>query len=820
MKKHYSLLLLVGVSMTCFAQANFAWKHMPLQKPASASAQVSDSDSDNEVESVVVVDEDFSLFAAGTEAEPDVTDITSHSTYRVNNSYTKLPNWGGYSVYQAGGACALLAYNHAQFGPGYGHISTPEMELYGEATVTFKARRAYSNPNAGQLWLALCDNSYGVLDDVTFQLTDEWQEFSWVTSEATFNNRNIFQFTPQNGELLVDDIKVMRKRNKLPKVKVLTPINNSLTEFVAQWEPSTEKQFETYLLNVYYKDWPEDIVEPGTLSIDFETINVKEDGQSIDTDNAGYPEGWTIDVSTNGKKDMNTTAGSYSSGSQSINFDAADDYILSPESPAPINRLSFWVKPSNVVQEEYNFSLINVQVKANDTWTTIANIPNFWLKANGGYYVCNQEVLGDYVTQIKLTCLGSYGVTFAIDDITLDYATQPVPYPLIVDQPTTETSYVVSDIDPTKEHYYYVQIKDGSVKSEPSLNMWVDGIIGITPKALPATNVKEDRFTANWEPIYNADRYKVSVTQEYVTKSANEVVEIVSEDFSGLTQGTLSNPKQAEDSPYYLADNGQASLDWILTNPVYVNGMAGSLGTVNSGAGLVLSPQIKLAANTIQVDFKAYNVKPGDVLWVLIMKDYDSSKAEYGYTFPFSKITSGYITGTATFENLDFGDAPMRIAFMTQDGGFYIDEVKISAIAAEAGTVVEKPYRLIYAEESEVQVDRIRKGEAQFYNYNVKALRTKSFVNYESEVSNDVRVDLGGGAGIEESIVSNNDDVVYVKSGVLHVVSSGSKSLNVYNMQGQNVLTATLTEGHNAFNLLGGIYIVNISGTSHKVGIK
>ncbi len=820
MKKHFMLLLMIGVSIACFAQANFAWKHIPLHKPALTSVHVSDSKSADDVETTVVVNEDFSLFAAGTEDQPDATDIVSHSTYRINNMYTKLPNWGGYSVYQAGGVCALLAYNHEQFGPGYGHISTPEMELYGEATITFRARRAYSNPNAGQLWLALCDNSYGVLDDVTFQLTDEWQEFCWVTSEATFNNRNIFQFTPQKGELLVDDIKVTRKRNKLPKVTVLTPINNSLTEFVARWEPSTEKQFENYLLNVYYKDWPEEMVEPGTLSIDFETINIKADGQSIDTDNPGYPDGWTIDVSSNGKKDMNTTSGNYNSGLQGINFDAADDYILTPESPAPINRLSFWVKPSNIVQEQYNFSLINVQVKANDKWTTIANIPNFWMKANGDYYVCDQNVLGDYVTQIKLTCLGSYGVTFAIDDITLDYATQPIPYPLIVDKSTTETSYKVSDIDPSKEHYYYVQIKDGAVKSEPSLNMWVDGIIGVTPKAMPATNVKEDRFTANWEPIYNADRYKVSVTQEYVTQYDNEVVEIVSEDFSGLTQGSLSLPKQPEDSPYYLADNGQASLDWMLTNGIYVNGMAGSLGTVNSGAGLVLSPQIKLGANTIQVDFKAYNVQAGDVLWVMVMKDYDSSSAEYAYTFPFSKITSGYITGTATFENIDFGEAPMRIAFMTQIGGFFIDEVKISAIAAKTGTVVEKPYRLIYAEENDIQVDRIRKGEARFYNYSVKALRTKAFVNYASEMSNVVRVDVGEGADIDECLESNNDDVLYVNFGELHVVTSESKTLKVYNLHGMNVLTANLSEGDNAFNLSDGIYIVNISGVNYKIVMK
>lgn len=115
-------------------------------------------------EPIVVIDEDFSLFTAGSETAPDDEDITT-SNYYVKDEYTHLPKWIGYNVHQAGGVCALLAWTDVMYGSGYGHISTPEKELYGEVTLTFKARRAHSNPTSGRMWIALCNNSYGIIQD-------------------------------------------------------------------------------------------------------------------------------------------------------------------------------------------------------------------------------------------------------------------------------------------------------------------------------------------------------------------------------------------------------------------------------------------------------------------------------------------------------------------------------------------------------------------------------------------------------------------------------------------------------------------------------
>ena len=62
-----------------------------------------------------------------------------------------------------------------------GYISTPEAELYGEANITFRARRAGNSPVAGDLDLSLCDNTMGRLESKEFKLTTEWQEFSFTS---------------------------------------------------------------------------------------------------------------------------------------------------------------------------------------------------------------------------------------------------------------------------------------------------------------------------------------------------------------------------------------------------------------------------------------------------------------------------------------------------------------------------------------------------------------------------------------------------------------------------------------------------------------
>ena len=732
-----------------------------------------------------VLEEDFSLFTKGSPEQPDTLNIAPGTdyVYEVDAAYTHSPHWSGYYVFQAGGCAAIGTYEYYGYVYG-GHISTPEAELYGEATVSFRARRAGTNPNAGKLDLSLCDNTYGRLESIEFNLTNEWQEFTWTSNQGSFNNRNIFQFSTMDAMILIDDIKVTRVRNRVPGVYANQPINHSSTEFVASWERSTLTDFDGYLLTVWRKEMPEK-EESGKISCDFESINIKADGHSIETDFPNYPKGWKIDVSSHGKKDMCTTKGDYKSGKQAINFDAEGDYILSPETPAPINKISFWVKPSSMVAEEYDFSLVGVHVKNTmGHWEHIANLPNYWMQENGGIYTLEGDVVGNYITQVKLTCESSFGITFAIDDITLEYKTQPMPKALITDSLLTDTFCVISDIDPSMEHYYNVKVKEGNLISDPSSDIWVDGINGITPVVLPATDITENGFTANWEPNYNAGSYKVSFTKTVTTTEDNQEVLVLEEDFSGIIDGTFDNPGYSWDLIHDLSANGQSEHEWLLTYPRWVKGMAGSQGPNywSGKAGLVLSPKIKLGNNTVKVSFKAYNKVAGDNIWVMVIKEHDSSTAEVGKVVPMSAKGNDYTTDTVVLSGVEFGDRPLHIAFMSEQGEFYVDDVKISVIVPTAGTIVETPFKTVEITETSHTIINLPTGD---YAYQVVIKRTKDFLTYISNYSNRVDVKLLN-TNVEniftEETMGNKATKVLSK-GKLFILHNGK----AYNVMGQEL---------------------------------
>lgn len=738
-----------------------------------------------QIEPILVIEEDFSLFAKGSAEQPDTENIApgTNYIYEVDSAYTHVPHWSGYYVFQAGGCAAIGTYEYYGYLYG-GHISTPEAELYGEATISFRARRAGTNPDAGTLDLSLCDNTYGRLESIELALTNEWQEFTWTSNKGSFNNRNIFQFSAMDAMILVDDIKVTRVRNRVPSVYANLPVNNSETEFVANWERSTVSNIDGYLLTVWRKEMPEK-EESGKISCDFESINVKADGQSIETARPNYPRGWEISVSANGSKDMCTTKGDYKSGKQAINFDAEGDYILSPETPAPIHKISFWVKPSSMAAEEYDFSLVGVYVKNTmGKWEHIANLPNYWMKENGSVLSFEGDQVGHYITQVKLTCESSFGITFAIDDITLEYKTQAMPKALIVDSLLTDTFCVISGIDPSMEHYYNVKVKEGDLISDPSSDIWVDGINGITPVALPATDVTESGFTANWEPNYNAGSYKVSFTKTVTTTDENQEVLVLEEDFSGIIDGTFDNPGYSWDLVHDLSANGQSEHEWLLTYPRWVKGMAGSQGPNEwSGkAGLVLSPKIKMGNSAVKVSFKAYNKVAGDRIWVLVVKEHDSTVAEVGTPVNMSASGNGYVTETVVLSGVEFGDTPLHVAFMSEQGEFYVDDVKISLIVPTSGTVVEIPFKTFETTETYYSLTDLSAGD---YAYQIQVKRTKDFLSYTSNYSNRVDVKLLS-TDVENVLgdkAKGGKTMKVIREGQLMIVREG----NTYNIIGQKM---------------------------------
>ena len=73
------------------------------------------------------------------------------------------------------------------------------------------------------------------------------------------------------------------------------------------------------------------------------------------------------------------------------------------------------------------------------------------------------------------------------------------------------------------------------------------------PQAKPATNITDNAFTANWEPVADAVAYCVYT---YVKNVAEEdgLYTIIDEDFLGITQGSIIEPAGGDEMLVELDD--------------------------------------------------------------------------------------------------------------------------------------------------------------------------------------------------------------------------------------------------------------------------
>lgn len=703
----------------------------------------------DDIPTITVIDEDFSLFTAGSEDAPATTDLGTGSGYTIDAQYTKAAGWHGRGVWQAGGACALGTYESDYYGTSYGYISTPEMELYGELTVTFRARRTSDSSTQTLLYLALCDNDEGPVDSKDIYPSAEWTTYTFVTNKGTFNNRNLLQFAAEDGKILLDDIKVTRKRNTIPSPTANSPINMSPTEFVASWQPVAEAK--SYLLDVYYKAMPEGEPVEGEMEEHFDGINATTDGK-IDTANPNYPEGWVINLSSAGTQDLGTAEGTHLSGKQSLCFDAVGDVVTSPTAPAPLSFASFWIKPSVMDDDAYDMSLLGIEVIHGDGTTEhIANLPYYWLSEEGEYYDISSDDLGENAVAIRLWMEQKGKVNFYVDDFSYEYATQAVNTPLLEGEELTDTFRVVSGIDPAKDYYYYVRAKEANLISTASSTIWVDGLVGMKPQGNPATEVEATAFTANWEAIPHAQNYNVDLYKVLTTTQNDEKVQLLKEDFGLAEGGTMENPNSPSGwtMTSNLAEEGVTHTQWTGIYAVWTDGkVGGRAGSDWSRGGLLATPALPLGdGGDVDVTVTAHNMKAGDTLVVAIM---DSPSALYGIAaieIPFSKDATDDVTTTVTFDAdfvktyLEKGNG-YHVAFMTTErGAFFLDEVKVEQVRQAAGETVYAPYGFATTEDNSCRFDNLETDTR--YAFCVTAYATKDYQNYQSDQSDAVEVPLG-----------------------------------------------------------------------------
>lgn len=782
------------------------------------------------VEEQTLLNEDFATFSEGTE-DAHGPEIVYENSYHIPASMTAQPGWTGGGVHQAGGCVALYPWE-----TGYedepmrgGYISTPAFMLDGTATLTFRAK--VSGAEEGELWVALCDDYYGPGDDQgDFVLTNEWQEFTLVATQASMEDNSYFQFmSTGEGYAMVDDVKLTFKRDRIATPYVLPAENISATEFNAHWEPVDNAK--NYLLTLLCTEAPAEIVT-GEILEGFDGIKVKEDGKSIDTDAPNYPEGWYVNVSEAGSQDVNTTAGNMSSGALSLVFDAVGDTIISPVTPETIDEFSFWCKPSGSQEEDYySMSLIRVEIyhSLTDKWENVAQIAYYSFAAEGSKYVFNKEMFTNDVNRVRLTLIQKGNINFYLDDLKLHYSSRGKNVTVFEDKVVEGTSYNVKDINPANEYSYYVKAQNDELVSAASYTTWVDGLVGLKVQTDEPTEVTSTSFTANWQPLGHATEYTVNVSRVTTAKEDMENVTVLEEDFENITEGTVEEPGTDWNSPFDFGAKGWASTAWCATQPAWAKGMAGTTGTnVWMGtAGLVYTPVLDFSfydGKGITIDatfvttvdaFEYQGLEEKEGVFAMLMNPADmNTPIAHAYL---ETPAIGSHSGKMVIENVPEGTdlSNVIIAFMNKSGlTFFVDYAKIS-MNVPAGKSMATPFKSVTTENTSYKFDNLTEGFD--YSYMVKASTSHNFYTFESNFSEPRMVKTSELTAIDRVTGNLSNIAVYTAPGKVITEADANIATHIFTPEGMQIASG---KGNCTINVTPGVYIVRTGSHTAKVVVR
>ncbi len=550
---------------------------------------------------VTVLEEDFSLFAAGSEENPDTTNVVIdvyNGNYYIDPQYTHDPGWIAYFVYQAGGK--------AYFGDWYyGFIDTPEFEMAGTVHISFRAR--LQSGTQCQTFVGLCKDPVNpqIIDLDGFYMTPEWQTYEF----DFYNPESLDAFIQINcyDEWFLDSLVVSRELNFTPAPAALDATNYTMEGFDANWtEVATA---EDYLLTVFKRDFygPEQVyVSPES----FEDVN--NDGQWIDYDDPNFPEGWTIKLQEGDARHVTTDA---YTGTVALCMDAPGDTII-----LPYNGGRFLSSNIHLRVLEYNGRAdLEIIAKVDGNWIYTGTFyMDEHIYENYGNEWIDDDMLSFYLSgeydEIGLAYVGE-GTVWAIDD--WDYSTSQactinyVYEDIEIEAPTL--SNTITGLNADEDHYYYVKARNSEYGESVPSN-FINCFSLCPPVIGEATDIHDGCYTANWEAHPKADAYEIH--NYYVYKAENDEPNaiIFSEDFVLVHNGVEPPSYIEDDDPmYHRLDQYTVQPDWYGAGIILAEGALG--GADNQYCyGRVYTPEITLNnAETYHVKATVWGWQGGKV---------------------------------------------------------------------------------------------------------------------------------------------------------------------------------------------------------------
>ena len=739
----------------------------------------------------VMIEEDFSLMTAGSEAYPDGTNIAGPDYY-IDSAYTHLPGWTASHAYQAGGTCCLN-------NPTSAFISTPEMEMTGMVHLSLKARMKNTSPNQTMMYVLMATNPY---EPVLIQYTGCYINHDWATYEFDLDNPEtepVFIQFYCYCEWFIDDVVVTRELNFCPAPKAHGATDYTMQGFTASWKPVDIA--DEYMFSLYKKEFygPEIVSEIEY----FDGIN--HNGQWIDIMNPNYPEGWTINLDAGDKRQV--VSGDCVSEPTALCMDAEGDTIILPYNGGRMMESNVYLKLLEYNPNTDDADLIFLG-KMGDTWQDLGlffadwwsyqNHGNEWFRAN------IIEGIQEY-EQFALAYSGQ-GTVWALDN--WDYQTTQASTEefVIQDFVLTDTIYSITDLDISKDYYYYVKARNSEYTSKKSNIVNCFGLCA--PVVLDATGISEDAYTANWEQHPKADKYLVY--NYYVhTAGSNEPEHVVlHEDFSKVTN--TATPE----NPYFLENHGYCNLDEYTTAPdwwaycgILANGMLGA-GDDGQTLGMLCTQEMCLNnAATFKVKVTMYGEED---MVVVFDASNDTQYAQFEQT-GLQTFSLEFTTGRESAHER------LKIHALSSSN-FLIDNILVT----QDLTVGDQVFHLLdwrrpEGEIENVTFDNLEQNYQMHYAYDIVAMHTAFGDDYKSEHSDMVFVE------VPLNINDTQDEQISVYPNPANdklVIAGDIESIELFDMTGhcvKFVQAYALLTSINTASFAEGFYLLKVTAKDGSV---
>lgn len=737
-----------------------------------------------------VIDEDFSLFTAGSEEAIDETFMPEAyfetGAMDLDDALFHTPGWSGVGVYQAGGMAALA---YPRMG---GLINTPFVEMQGHLKVTVRVKAIEArfilmmSIVAGDYWSPY-DPGCGdrtQAQDPTLMPDDGWQEltFEVVNPSAEPCALQMNGMAYNSGKLLIDYIKVERDLNYVATPSGLKAEGFVTDGFTAAWDAASGA--ESYKVDLYKME-----AIGGNVMYEESLDNLAADEEGNLT---GLSQGWSGKVTP-------TTDGVVAEGNGSgnaIRLATSDDYIELDCDGKYVVNISY--DANYLVKGAESYAHLDCQVydPELDDWMgwniTPTKGPGEWISDvatesfqgfTSGYQGRFTKVrfhVGE-IGLARMIGLSEVDEVFLVDNIKIETTPELEVSPVSESVATEQTEYTFTGLD--MQHFYGFTVTGVGAEGEsnPSKMFKAQGVAA--PEPLPATDLDErGAYTANWLAAHHANAYILNSYEIYTLEEPKTDYVIMEENFDACKEGDKeTGMKSLGNFSRISLDNYTDNPGWIGSGTLLCNGMVGcvNMDYESHTTFSMLSPMMDLSNNggqyTVTVSFELENAYEQFVV--------QGGMETYQIIEP-----NGELARTVQI-TLDKGHQHTDLMFYTVNGTpFLLDKVVVSQ-NLQQGDRLHKLLKQMETQDLTMRVNELEIKDNHIHAYSLQSVYDNYGDIYYSDYSDYMTVDLAasGIEALEQAGISLENAEFYDLQGRrvyepqegIYVVKSGEKTVKV-----------------------------------------